>query len=288
MKIMKKDWTQVLLAAGEDRVFANAPVAHEGGRFLGAHGVVKVVANNDQNINSAVMIFGRGVVAIDPNFNDGSSDIDEVWDRIVPKDEAHSLTAGTGQLDTQVDVGDEETETFSEPGLPSPTILAEGNAVWAKRVWDHSEILTFADTSDGFKDATPDTFIPNVVFGMQASQRVQMDDIPGHAMFALGNPLLTATSSTVPNVIQSREWLMLRHLTRLIDEAWMQFAGLDETGAESPFADIAALIVELTEPTMHEETAGTWASQSFNCFCESVVITEVPRSNVVPPMLHSG
>ena len=287
MKIHKKDYQHIVLV-GEDRVFASAPIAMQGGRFLGAWGQVQAVAQADINIAVAVMMMARGMVVIHPNPEDTTWDADEIWDALVPKDELHSLTAGIQQIDTDIAVGDEETATFSEPGVPNPTIIAQGDSIWGQRVFDYEEVMTFSKTSDGFKDATPDTYIPNTIFGVQASQRVQMDDVPGYVLFALGRPALTQTTATVAPLLAGREWLMLRHLTRLIDEAWMQFAGLDEAGAESPFVDIAALIEKLTEPDVQEESSGAWGAASFNCWSTMNIITEVPRSNVVPSTLTSG
>lgn len=288
MKIDKHEYSHRLLVVGEDRVFASAPIAMEGGRFHGAWATAKIIGAADQNIGQAVIAMGRGVVAIQADPDDGASDIDEVWDRIVPKDEAFVGTAATQQVDTDIDVGSEDTDPFGEPGIPNPNVLAESSGIWAERVWDWSHIFTFADTSDGFKDATPDTYIPNTVVSMQASKNVTMTDIPGYAMFAFGNPGLTQTTSVVQDVLEGREYLMLRHLTRLLDEFWMQMVGLDEAGAESPYIDIAALIIELTEPVVQEETAGAWASTSYNVWAESHVITSVPRSDIVPSMISAG
>ena len=119
-------------------------------------------------------------------------------------------------------------------------------------VLDQSHIFTFADTSDGFKDGTPDTFIPNAVFRVATQRRVRMDGfVPGYALLAIGTPTLTNTTSSVQNLLQNREMLMLKHLHQLLEDSWKQFAGLDEAGAESPFVDIAALVIELRQHGTH-------------------------------------
>lgn len=287
MKIHKKLYQHTLLGL-EDRVFANAPISHEGGKFLGAWGECHAVSTGVQNIQTAVMIMARGVVVIDPNFGTSGFDVDELWDALVPKDEAQSVTAGNRQIDMETEIGDEDTTTFSEPGFPNPTVLAEGDGIWAQRIYDYQEILTFAKTSDGFLDGTPDTYIPNTIFRPSASQRVMMHDVPGYVLFALGNPLLDATTTSVEGTFFNVEWLMLRHLTRLMDEAWMQWAGLDEAGAESPHLDMATLIVRLTEPSVVEETAAAWAQWNANVWSMMNIITEVPRSDITPTTLSSG
>ncbi len=188
MKIHKKEYNHTLLV-GEDRVIASAPVSHEGGKFLAAWGQVQIVAAADINIANAVMLMARGVVAIYPDVGSTTFDADELWDAIVPKDEALSTTAQEDQIDTDFEEGDEETVTFSEPGLINPTIVAENNGIWAERVYDHEEVMTFAKTSDGFKDGTPDTYIPNTIFDVMASKNVSMDHhLPPPTSYLSGVP----------------------------------------------------------------------------------------------------
>lgn len=287
MRIHKKSYTHIQLAQ-EDRVFASAPIAMDGGKFLGAFGSVDVVAANDIPINKAVMVMARGMVVIHPNPDSTVTDVDELWDILVPKDEVHSLSAANQQIDTDIGETDFDTRTFSEPGLPNITVLAEGSSIWGERVFDFEEVLTFARTSDGFKTGSPDTFRANTTFGVSATKRVGMSQVPGYVLFALGTPNLLQTTSTPEPTFNGKEWLMLRHLTRLIDEAWMQWAGLDEVGAESPFVDIASLIEKLTEPDVHEESGGAWSTASFDTWSTMNIITEVPRSSIVPSTLTSG
>lgn len=286
MRIHKREYNHTLLAA-EDRVFASAPISMEGGKFLSAWGEVQVVASADVDVKIAVMIMARGVVAMNSDMSTTTRDLDELWDALVPKDTAHDNAADNRQIDLEIEEGEEVLATFSEPGLPNMTVLAEGDGIWAERVWDYSEIMTFAKTSDGFKDATPDTYIPNTVFPMMAEKNVMMTDLPGYVLFAFGTPLLTSTTATVRPVFGQDRWLMLRHLTKLIDDAWMHFAGLTEATAEDPFLDIASMMVELTEPNVQEETAGAWGTASFNCWSETNIITEVPASDVVPSTLSA-
>lgn len=289
MNIRKHVYQHTLLAQ-EDRVIAHAPIVMGGGKFIGASGVVKCVAGAPQNIAHAVMLMARGVVAMFPDFSEGGINSDELWDSVVPKDEAWVETAATPQVDYGVQVGDVDTDVFAEPGEPNLTILAEGDSIWGKRVFDYSKIMSFADVSDGH-DATdsPETFRPNDVFRTDISQSVSMGGaIPGVFMLALGAPALTATSGAVIDIITGREWLMLRHMHQLLNDAWMNFAGLDESSAESPFVDVARLIIEMTEPLVVEETPGAWTAQSFNCWNETWIDTFVPYDSVVPTTLQAG
>lgn len=287
MKIRKHTYQHTILAA-EDRVLASAPVSADGGKFLGMSGTVKVVGAADRNIAQAVMTMLRANVVMYVEQGVGT-DADELWDRMVPKDVLLSGTAGSDQIDTDILTGDEDITTFSEPGLPNPTVLAEGDQIWGTEVLRSSHIYTFADTSDGFKAGTPDTFIPNQVFRTDTRKQVQMGGpIPGYALLAIGTPLLTSTSAAIPDLLINNEMLMLKHLHQLLEDSWKQFAGLDEAGAESPFIDIAALIVELTEPLVQEESGGAWAAGSFNVWNETYIDTYVPYNSVVPRTLGAG
>lgn len=286
MIIRKNEYNHMLLAQ-EDRVIASAPIAHDGGKFLSMSGEVHVIGANDQNIATAVMAMLRGVVVPVYDWGDNTLDIDELWDIMVPKDAVHSGTAGNNQIDVGTKVGEENTLTFSEPGTPSVTALA-GESYWGNKVYDREHIFTFAGTSDGFKDATPDTFIPNHIFYPSSSEQVRAEEVPGFYMLALGTPTLANTVGVAVNVINSEEWLILRHLTAFMEDAWKQFAGIDEAGAESPWLNLASLIVEVTEPLANEEVGGSWAQQSFNCFSRNVTYTYTPGDKMIPNVLTSG
>lgn len=287
MRIRKLSYAHRLLVSSEDRVFAAAPVSMDGGRFLGANGIVKFVAAGDVAINLAVMTMTRGVVVPVHDLADNTIDEDELWDIMVPKDEDMSTTAANEQIDMQTDEGNAETATFSEPGIVNPTVVVEGD-LWGTNVYDREQIYTFADTSDGFKDATPDTYLPNQVEGVATGKQVAMGDVPGYAMFAVGNPLLTSTTTAIPLIINSREHLMLRYLRSLLFDLWKLLAGLDETGAESPGEFVLQLVRELTEPTVQEETGGAWAVASFNVWSRMEIFTYTPGVYEVDGVLGSG
>lgn len=286
MKVRKRNYTQVLLAA-EDRVIAAAPIPMEGGKFLGMNGRVHAVGAADVAINIANIISCRGVVVNVYDWGDNTLDEDELFDIMVPKDAGHSSTANTLQIDVGSKQGDENVSQFSEPGEVSITQLA-GENYWGMTVYDYEEILSFAKTSDGFRDATPDLYIPNDIWYPNASRPVQTSDVPGYFLLAVGAPALGTTTTTVPGIVNSEEWLMLRHLRRFMEDAWKQFAGLDETGAESPWLDLANLIVEITEPTVLEETTNAWGASSYNIWSIVDIYTELPGGQVLPSLLSSG
>ena len=289
MRVRKHSYAHRLLVANEDRVIASAPVVSENGMFLGMRGSVKVVAAGDVATNKAVIFAMRGVVVVHNDWAIADFTDDELWDVTVPKDAALSGTAGTQQIDTGGITGAEITTPFAEPGLPNITVLAQDQGIFAQTVLDQSHIMTFADTSDGFKDATPDTYVPNLSLRSDSNHRVKMEgSAPGYAMLGVGNPDMDNTEVTVQAMLTGREFLMLKHLHQLMEDSWKQFAGLDEAGAESPFIDIAALIVEMTEPLVQEETGGAWSAASFNVWSETWIDTEVPYNSVVPRTLTAG
>lgn len=289
MRVRKHEYAHRLLVAAEDRVIAAAPIVSEGGMFLGMRGAVKIVAAGDVATNVATIVNMRGVVAVNNEWIADDDDADALWDRAVPKDSLHSGTAGSSQIDTGASVGDDDTAPFAEPGVPNLTVLAQDSQIFAETVLDQSHIMTFSDTSDGFKDATPDTYIPNLSLRADTNKRVRVDcENPAYALLALGNPALVSTVSAVQNMIGNQEYLMLKHLHQLMEDSWKQFAGLDEAGAESPFVDVAALIIEITEPLVQEETAGAWGAASYNVWSETWIDTNIPYNSVVPRTLDAG
>ncbi len=286
MKILRKLYQHTLLVTNEDRVFAGAPIPI-GGRFLAASGEVHYVSTGLRNINSAHIHVARGAVVQVMEPGDATIDEDELWDQKMPKDVGISVAPGTQDLDTDFGSGDEDVVSFSEPGLVSEAILLERYQTH-QVIWDYDEILSFAKTSDGFVDATPDTYIPNTVYQPSTAQQVAANEVNAYALFAYGNTNMGATTTTVRDTLEDVEWKMLQHLERLLDEAWMVLAGLDEAGAESPGLDIAQLIVELVEPTVVEETAGAWSTESSNMWSNMTLATYVPRNDITFPVLHGG
>lgn len=288
LTIKKEIWNHTLLISGEDRVIGDAAVSMDGGKYLGSRGEVKIVSAGDINVNAAVVLMTRGVVVpIGAVGTDGFT-ADELWDAAVPKDEALDVAAATEQVDMNIGEGAVEAPPFSTPGRINPTILAEGDGIWGHRFFNHRMLMTFADTSDGFKDGTPDTYLPNGVVSLGSAANVEMTDVPGYALMAMGNPSLANTTGTVPSMIFGREHRMLRFLESLLMDSWKLLHGLDEAGAEDPFLTIAQLIVELTEPPMLEETVGAWGAASFNVWTTMQMWTSTPGIYRGPGELSSG
>lgn len=274
MRIVRQLVSHILLTTSEDRVFAAAPIP-AGGRFLSARGVMHMVSGADVNVANAVMVSHQGNVVLNPVSSDATIDEDELWDIMVPKDASVTQTAGVSDIDTDIDTADIDTTPFEKAGLPNMTRMLE-RGMWGERVFRNRKVFSFADTSDGFKDATPDTFRANGVIPINTSRQVRLEDSPGYVLFAVTSQELDGTTGTVASVITDHEYLMLKYLDDLINDAWQVLVGLDESGAESPGIDIANFLVELTEPLILEETAGAWAAQSFNCWSDMQISTYTP------------
>lgn len=283
MRIAKKEYGHTLLTADEDRVFASAPIPVDG-RFLRSAGQVHVVAAGVVSITTALIYMTRGVVGLVMNPEVGDH-ADDLWDSLVNKDVAFATALVSSVVDT--DPTTEDTAPFSEPGEGSPTVLA-GESPFTERVYDREEILSFAATSDGFLDATPDTYIPNSVFEFRTTHGVHMQDVNGYFLLAHGQGDLENDTQTIPPTLNNQEWLMLRYLNVVLEEAWISFVGLRETGAESPGEDMIVLIRELTEPPMLIESAGAFAVASLNIWAIAVTETYTPGTRPHTSTLWSG
>lgn len=257
--------SQVLLVSGEDRVMAGQPIA-EGGVFLRAFGDVQIIAAADHPIADALLLNAVGVVVPHTDTSDATIDEDELFDFAVPKDIAISAAAATEHFDFDIGgVADVNVANFATPGLVNVNGLFDLNN-WGRKVYGVEErLMTFAGTSDGFKDATPDTFIPNDRFPWGSRESVRCP-VPSYALFAMGNPVMDQTVAVAHFTLQGREWAQLRWLDRSLDLAWPWLAGITEAGAESPFVDMADFVERLTEPVMLEETGGNFGAASFNVY----------------------
>lgn len=274
-------YRHILATSGVDRVVAAAPVV-TGGRFLSMSGVTRVVGAGDNNIATAVYWAMKGAFFASPDPDVANND-DVLWDLQVPKDQTISFAAGAEIVDFDEDTGN--VDPFQEPGDTSIETLFAVN-VPADDLFNIEGIMTFADTSDGFKDATPDTFIPNVIVPW-SSKNVRVASYPSHAMAAFVLPKMDVTSSTPQVALGDEEWVMLQYLDKVLEDAFLAIVGITETGAESPFVDLLAALQAWTEPLVFEETAGAWGSPSANTWTTAVIFTESPGAPV-QKMISSG
>lgn len=194
--------------------------------------------------------------------------IDDIWDRFVEKDNP----ATSFDLDT----ASADTISFDEPGTPnSDRIAGLGELDQSKRFFRRRKLMTFQSIPRGFIDATPDTYIPGDVFNVKVRRRMSVDEF-SIAMFGFGSPAFTSVTTTHPSSPTETQWLQLKYAEVVLEQAWMDIAGLTEAGAETPWEEATALIVDMLEPVILEDTAGAFNNDDWDVFSQFTWDLSVP------------
>ena len=100
---------------------------------------------------------------------------------------------------------------------------------------------------------------------------------PTYCMFGIACPAFDDTTTAVRDILNDSEWFFVTYLRYVVMQAWPQLAGLTEAGAESPFADLAVFLEDLTEPTVLEDLASTgFLAQQMNTWSRFVFSVLTP------------
>lgn len=198
--------------------------------------------------------------------------IDDIWDRFVEKD--FSLVAGAFDLGTGV--GDEDTVTFDEPGLGSAGSLAGFQALLPeKRFFRRRKMITFMSWPRGFEAGTPDTFLPGDTFRVNVNRHMESDDF-SVAIIGFGASSLSTETSTHASSPTEDQWLQIKYMEVILEQAWMDIAGLVEAGAETPWEEAVATIADTLEPAVIEDTAGSFPNFAWDVYTQMTWDLSVP------------
>ncbi len=246
------------VAAGADGVFA--AVAIPGKSRLNHVWVdFSLISVNPQSVLSASLygVTAYIVPVLDP---DATVTPNAMWDLQIPKDD--DVGSGVIDMDTS-DTSDPTAEI--EPGEPS---LEEMFNVGSRpeRVFERTEIISFAKQSAGFETGTPDTFIARDAWKAEISRAWNVD-LPSVLMFGLSAPDTTGTGTSFFLPDSATDWLQLRFMADTAKDAWKQAVGLTEAGAETPYEEAAVLMSSYLEQFL-EETAASWVGNEYRIFSD--------------------
>lgn len=263
--IMRRVWHESA-AAGTDKVMAYAPIP-AGGRLNSVHMEVHL-RGDDMSVDMGSMYGFSGFILpiLDP---DTDSNVNTVWDQLVPKDV--ELSAGGFDLDT---TGIDITSEF-EPGLVDPSaVISSGGK--PREIFRRRKILSYANSAGkAFKDASPDTFITTDYFNTKVSKSYSVP-VPSVAVFALSSPDMNLTTNVQATLPTEKQWTQLTYLEDVLKDAWKNLVGLTEGGAETPYAEASAFIADLLEPKMLEGSEYQWNPQAWSCLGKMTFDISVP------------
>ncbi len=255
MRYIKRQRAIEEVSGGSDQVIA-AAVLPEGGKCNQIHMEIGVLANTPQSIftDSFWAIKGYLIPIVDP---ENSTTYDVLWDTYVPKDEDGSL--GGFELDTS----STDTAPFEEPGEPSLEEIVGMNPTTIVQVFERKTHMFYAKTPIGLDPVqAPDAYYPQEYINTWIRRSIRA--LGNSALiFALSLPSLDDVTTTwVAPPATTEQWMQLKYLAVVLENAWQYLAGLVEVGAETPYEEAATFIEDLVEETLYQDVAGLWDNPS--------------------------
>ena len=271
VRYTRKCYNAVRTVVGFDRVFAEVAIP-AGGTLEAVNGEMQMVSQAAVPFNQAVLAPVRGYLLPVPDL-DNAKTVDDLWDAVVPKDKDVSIVAASEQLDFEVISGD--SATFSEPGETNINALVE-IGTQERVIFGREKLITMASSPVGFIDSATDTYYAADGFRVRSRKQYSVAR-PTYCMFGIACPAFDDTTTAVRDILNDSEWFFVTYLRYVVMQAWPQLAGLTEAGAESPFADLAVFLEDLTEPTVLEDLASTgFLAQQMNTWSRFVFSVLTP------------
>ncbi len=262
--IERNSYTGLAVPGGTDTVVASMPIP-PGGVFMGyraeLHGILAIPLDMD----SACMFHARAVIVpMGASRMDTAISVQTLWDQLVPKDVDLSVVAGADEIDW--DDGTIATN-FQEPGQVNFNDLVQ----LGDRPMDisrrNSGLLTFANAGRDPHLDTTRKFTPAGSIRMGSNHKVRVRQA-SYFLLAIGAPAWDEVTNSVVNTIVDANWSALTYPDVMFDMMLPDILGLSETGATSPYADMAGFAVDLVEPSVREQTDGDFVASSWDTFTD--------------------
>ena len=277
MRVIGRRLSQTLVLGGTDRVVAGYPLAASGS-LNNVWLDVSCIGSGSLSILMAAYygLTGFVVPLLDP---DNVATYDAIWDTQIPKDVAEA--AGVFDLDTGASDTTPEFEV-GEADWSSVFQLASGAPM---EIYRRRELVTFPKMPVGYVDIATDEYRMVARFKAKIGRKVNVET-PSVALFGFSNPDMLTTTATPWDTLSEVAWVQYQYLELTLEQAWMHLVGLTEAGSETPYEEAAALVAELIEDTVFEETGGSFAAVNWTVFCEATFDVSVP-GRYVPGVITS-
>lgn len=223
---------------------------------------VAIVAVASQSVLTAC-IYGLTAYIIPLSDPDATATPDAIWDLMIPKDDA--IGSGVSNVIDMDHLDTADSDPEIEPGVPSLEELFNVSSR-PERIFERTEIISFAKQSAGFEVGTPDHFIPRDAFKTEIKQGYMVQN-PSVLAFGLSSPVVTGTQTAffLPDSVP--EWLQLRYMADTAKDAWKQAVGLTEAGAETPYVDAGFLMGSFLDSFV-EQDAAAFNPQTYRVFTD--------------------
>jgi len=270
MRFFRHSLGQLVAGQGSDVCIGGVLLPSES-KLNNVWGEVHVIGIGSISFDRAAM-YGCGGYVLPVEDPNAVNSFQTIWDTMVPKDA--DFAAGALDLDAE----SANTAPEFEPGEPNINRLMDLQVNDERnRFFKRRKLLTFANRPVGFDASiTPDGYIPVDVFNVRSRKNI-FADYHSAALMAISSPSMDDMTTTVwASPADSVHWMQIKYLDITLEQAFMQLAGLVETGAETPWEDAAAILEDLLEPTVVEVTASDFAGIGFNIFSSLTFDVTVP------------
>lgn len=266
LRLIRRHLGQYLIESGSDSVIAGVEIP-PGGSLNAVHLQVSLNASSvftSGNLAAMYGITGYVIPILDP---DSAPTYDAVWDAQVPKD----VDEGVNAFDLDTTAADLSPE-FEWGEMDITSIIQMSSA--PVEVFRRRKLLTVAESMGAMDVATFD-WLPIDKFTTTLKRNVRVN-VPSVMLLGFSSPSLDDTTATLRTVLSESEWARYMYLGLVVDQSLNQLIGLVEAGAETPYAESAALVAKLLEPPAYEETADAFTSPSWQVWCKATFDVSVP------------
>lgn len=276
MRVISRTIGALLVTAGQDEVMAWAPMP-EGATLVSVSGSLHVVGEEGMSIAQfGGYGFSGHVVPVDEM--ETALDIQSLWDQVVVKALDPTASAGTEQVDFDVDTIDSNAEI--QPGEMDVNAIL-GLAMMDKEfIAPQMRMLSWAKSRQGgHVVASPDVFNPSDYVTFRSQRRI-VADVPSMALIGVSSLAFGDRVQTIETPGTVGEWGVLGNMKLAMNQMLIGQLGLTEIGAESPHAEISGFIAELAAPDILDESVTLFDAQNFTCLMEAVWLLEMPDTSI--------
>ncbi len=232
------------------------------------NGEVHVVANVPQALQIAVLYTSEGWV-LQSDVAADFENMDTLWDKFVPKDNDTIDWDSSAALDTT---------TMNEPGMINVAQLLDQEIGEPVRFYKREKMLTLANAVYGFVPSS-DLWIPVDLFRFGLGGKKLTARENSGVVIGFGSPdtaVFAADDDVVPNTTGSSmdAFQTLRNIESLMSFAMIEATAFTETGAESPFEDIANFLINVIEST--NENTVLFTALTWNTFAKGIAGIRTP------------
>ena len=255
MQVIGRRASHRVVAPGSDEVLIGYPLPALGS-FNSLHVDCRIIGPEDQSFLTA-HIYGASAFILPVLDPDSGALFQDIWDAQVPKDV--ELSAGGFDIDTAA----LDTTPEFEIGTPDPSAFMKLGQGQNMEMFRRRTLVTVH--GNPVSAATPDAYLPLDRFNTDIRRHVEVDS-PSVFLLGLSAPDTASTTQSERTIPTEIQWTLLQYLEVTLEQAMMNFIGLTEAGAETPYTESMAFIASLIEEDVFEESANAFAASAWNAF----------------------